>query len=575
MDNDQPLQVALSCLLSAFEPRLGDRAGGRYELKVRLRGSGPAQTFLARDHQTGRDVTLTLFDPARSDAGAWSAFAGVVATASASRISALELPHVPAASPSPPYCVSDPPRARSLDQLREGGADLPWQKVLALGERLVEALSMVYGATHVAHRALTPSRCVITQDDQIRVLDYGVAEFEPSEGRPDDTGYRAPEQRQGPGDHRSDMYSLGAILFELIAGERPSGKTAPRLRSILSGVPDEVDEFFARALARDPAKRFGDLAVMRATMRRLLGLSAEERPERVAAVRGEVDRESIRSEGEGALVPDFGRTNVAIEPPLSRAAAAAGPAEPIVVLRPGLLPSTATALNRASSPLLPDFTTEVLPAAPLPQPPSSAPAEPQLQRRVRAEPRPSPIDPPTEQVMRIGPAPAPSLSPAPSARTMSVDELPTMVKLSTRRTPRGHSKGAVADSGARASDHVAPLVDKTEAVQCPVLRAPADKTEVLGRVSVRPPVDRTEVLSSQRFGGPPELTTLVLSDASVTASGTKELSQAEETSLPQMSVIGGAAGASAPWSVQKKLIAVNLVFVAIILTGLLIRVMLQ
>lgn len=254
-----------------FPPDLGARVAGRYELKSRLRGSGACWTVVARDRHTGRDVGLMLVEPQRCEAASWEAFARIVRLAGSSGASGLALPQdVPAVAPDPPHCVVDP--SRGLDHVREREGNWPWQRALALGERVAEILQTAHAGLGVAHRALLPSRCVLTERGEVLVLDYGVAEFEPAGGRADDAGYRAPEQELGRGDALSDVYSLAAIVFELISGKRPSTKTPARLRSILPGIPREVDELFARALSRDPSRRPAAMAAFRGAMREALGL---------------------------------------------------------------------------------------------------------------------------------------------------------------------------------------------------------------------------------------------------------------------------------------------------------------
>ena len=142
----------------------------------------------------------------------------------------------------------------------------------AHAQRAAEILHAAHAATGVAHRVLTPSRCAVTVRDDVRVLDFGVAELEL--GRLEEAGYRAPEQQQGGGDARSDVYTLAVILFELISGQNLAGKPPPRLRSLVA-VPRPVDEFMAKALSQDPAQRF-DLLTMRAALRELLGVAAVE-----------------------------------------------------------------------------------------------------------------------------------------------------------------------------------------------------------------------------------------------------------------------------------------------------------
>lgn len=268
----------------SFAPRLGERFAGRHELKALLRGSGAAWTFAARDHHAGRDISLLLFDPARSLAPAWAEFAKVVALARAARIPGLVLPQaVSATPPTPLCCIAEPQVGDGFDRLREREGPLSWRRALGLGECIARVLEAAHAATQVGHRALTAGRCIAVGHDEVLVLDYGVAELEPEEGRPDDAGYRAPEQESARGDHRSDIYALAAILYELICGKRPSLRTPPCLRALVPGIPQAVDELFIKALARDPARRFLNIGEMRAGMRELLGLRPGAGPDEANA----------------------------------------------------------------------------------------------------------------------------------------------------------------------------------------------------------------------------------------------------------------------------------------------------
>ncbi|MDC0715788.1 hypothetical protein [Nannocystis bainbridge] len=243
-------------------PQPGDRLAGRYKLLTRVRGEGAAHVYLAHDGHA--EVGLLAVDPARCDPRDWVVFTDVVAFASAARIPGLALFHGLSAAPAPPFCLAHASGRTLAHLLREEGP-IAWQRALALGERLATILAAVESTLGIAHRALTPDRCVLTSDHDLHILDYGVAEIEPF-ASPDDATHRAPEQRRGPGDHRSDVYSLAAILFELIAGERPSGRLTPRLRSSVRDAPQHVDDLFARALAPDPERRYPDLESLRVAL---------------------------------------------------------------------------------------------------------------------------------------------------------------------------------------------------------------------------------------------------------------------------------------------------------------------
>ncbi|MFZ6182409.1 serine/threonine protein kinase [Nannocystis pusilla] len=258
-------------MAGTFPPRIGDRIAARYELVTLLRGSGIAHAFVAHDHHVGQNVELVAYHPECAHPNLWSAFARVIATAAAARIVPLVLPRgVADSAPVPPYCIAEPQTLRSLDRLRAQGP-IPWQRALAIGERIAEVLEKTQVATKVAHRALLPTRCLVSARDEVKVLDYGVAELEV--GRAEASPYRAPEPNSDPGDSRSDVYSLGAILFELLTGQRCTEAPLPRLRSRIAA-PPSIDDFLAAALSQDPKQRHGDIAAMRARMRELLGLGA-------------------------------------------------------------------------------------------------------------------------------------------------------------------------------------------------------------------------------------------------------------------------------------------------------------
>ena len=256
-------------MAGTFAPQLGDVVAERYELLAPLRSSSSGPTFLAQDEYTAMTVALTLFDPARADRTAWAAYAKAVEAAAAARIAGVVLPQsVPPAPPEPPHAAIEAPVARDLERLRDAG-QVPWQRAVSIVERIAALLDQLHSATRLAHRALTPQRCLVDSQDQVQLLDFGVAELERKAG--DDPSYRAPEQRDGPGDARSDVYSLAIILFELVSGERP--REASRLRKLVP-VPSGLDTCLTAALAADPRERPADTQAFRVALRELVGLPA-------------------------------------------------------------------------------------------------------------------------------------------------------------------------------------------------------------------------------------------------------------------------------------------------------------
>ncbi|MDC0716778.1 serine/threonine protein kinase [Nannocystis bainbridge] len=256
----------------SFPPRVGDRIANRYKLTAFVRGDGPAQVFRAQDAQGG-GVVLVVFDPARCEPDTWASFAQLIEVTTAAALPGLSLLQgVSETPPSPPHCLAEVDLGRSFDSLRAEEGRLPWQRALSLGEQAAAILEEVEATIGLPHRALTGARCSVGAQGQVKLLDYGIAELEPIEGRADELGYRAPEQQKGPGDAASDVFSLAVILFEMIAGERPSPKQARSLRSLVPEVPPAVDELLAQALAVEPEARPPNAAALRASLREVLGI---------------------------------------------------------------------------------------------------------------------------------------------------------------------------------------------------------------------------------------------------------------------------------------------------------------
>jgi len=160
---------------------------------------------------------------------------------------------------------------------------IPLDQVRQIGRQLASALAAAH-AQGVIHRDLKPANIHVTSDGAIKILDFGVAKFATAHtgdatdlhpdptlgGNPGTPNYMAPEQLFGRGvDARSDIYSLGVILYQMVTGRRPydaSGaiqlavamsKDAPRPPSAFNpDVPPDLEETIMTALEREPENRF-------------------------------------------------------------------------------------------------------------------------------------------------------------------------------------------------------------------------------------------------------------------------------------------------------------------------------
>ena len=127
----------------------------------------------------------------------------------------------------------------------------------------------------VIHRDIKPSNIMLTNDNDVRIIDFGIAILRDSdiskiEGIAGSPSYMSPEQVQGADlTPASDLYSLGAVMYELLTGFRPFRAsslskllnqivyaTPPPIHTLRLGVPEELEEIVAVALQKDPANRF-------------------------------------------------------------------------------------------------------------------------------------------------------------------------------------------------------------------------------------------------------------------------------------------------------------------------------
>jgi serine/threonine-protein kinase len=176
---------------------------------------------------------------------------------------------------------------------------LPVKQVMRYGEQVADALSAAH-QIGIIHRDLKPANIMITSRDHVKLLDFGLAKFASGAlaGDPDATGlqsltvagsivgtlcYMSPEQAQGkPADGRSDIFSFGAVLYELATGQRAftgdNGismlssvlKDEPtRVMAIAPGIPPILSDLIHRCLQKDPNARFQSMAEVHHTLQLL------------------------------------------------------------------------------------------------------------------------------------------------------------------------------------------------------------------------------------------------------------------------------------------------------------------
>jgi serine/threonine protein phosphatase PrpC len=274
-----------------YELKPGETLDGRFLILETISRSGMATIFKATDLTTKETVAVKVpLMQFESDAGFYSRFQREEEIGRR-----LDHPYILKFIPiederrSRPYIVTEYLRGYTLSHLLNSVRPLPEKDAIELAGRLCDALAYMH-EHGVVHRDLKPQNIMLCYDDTIRIMDFGIARakegrrltftgFTPAVGTPD---YMAPEQVKGKrGDERTDIYSLGAILYEMVVGVTPfegesenpftimnarvtGDPVAPRKRN--PGVSPEVEEIILHAMERDPKSRYQSAASMKAEL---------------------------------------------------------------------------------------------------------------------------------------------------------------------------------------------------------------------------------------------------------------------------------------------------------------------
>lgn len=259
-----------------------------YDIQEKLGQGGMGEVFLARDTKLGRDVALK-FLPASHQADR-EARARLLREAQAvsklihANIVAI---HAIEHADNNDFIVMEYVRGESLDEVIASRA-ITVRQAIAYARELVDALSLAH-SEGVVHRDIKTSNVIISERGQAKMLDFGLATFSGATQLTEagstmgTMAYMAPEQIEGGKiDHRSDLFSIGVVFYEMIAGRRPfDGATRATLAHAIqtrapeplarykSDVPDEVQRIIEKALRKNPDERYQSAADMLADLRAL------------------------------------------------------------------------------------------------------------------------------------------------------------------------------------------------------------------------------------------------------------------------------------------------------------------
>jgi serine/threonine protein kinase len=277
--------------------KAGVVVGGRYRLVEPLASGGMGTVWRARHVELDVDVAVKVMSEELLLAP--SALARFQREAKAA--AQLRSAHVVqvfdyGVQDGQPYLAMELLHGEDLRSYLERKGALPLGRAAQIVEALAKALRLAHAAG-IVHRDLKPANVFLHQtgeDEVVKVLDFGIAKDlapQPDALRTSSSTvvgsplYMSPEQvRGGDLDHRTDLWSLAVVLFEMVTGRQPFEGTSlgdvfarivaddiPTASSLLPGLPASIDAFFERALARPVAKRFQSAIELAAEFRKLTG----------------------------------------------------------------------------------------------------------------------------------------------------------------------------------------------------------------------------------------------------------------------------------------------------------------
>jgi beta-lactam-binding protein with PASTA domain/predicted Ser/Thr protein kinase len=275
--------------LSDLTGRMLDR---RYHVRSRIAHGGMATVYLATDTRLDREVALKVMhaDLAR-DADFVARFIG-----EAKSVAKLSHPNIvgvydQGADGQYLYLAMEYVPGRTLRELLRERGWLPWQEALAVMDPVLAGLSAAHQAG-IVHRDVKPENVLLTADGRVKVVDFGLARATAAVGNTragqiiGSVNYIAPEQVTGaPTDARTDVYSAGIMLFEMLTGRQPfTGETplalayahvnsdVPVVSTVVGGIPPSVDQLMRAVTSRDPNQRPPDAGVFLRVTRTMRGM---------------------------------------------------------------------------------------------------------------------------------------------------------------------------------------------------------------------------------------------------------------------------------------------------------------
>ena len=258
------------------------RQVGRYEIRERLGRGGMATVFRAHDPQIGRDVAIKFLHASLCEDDEYrSRFLREARAAGGLSHPNIVTVHDVGEIQGRPYMAMELLSGDSLSDVMAGGQLLPVREVVIIGIQLARALDYAH-QRGIVHRDIKPGNIMRLKGTQtIKVTDFGIAHMDAPAGAGGEhrtrmgdilgtPQYMSPEQTQGDKiDGRSDLFSAGIVLYQLLTGQRPfqgdslvtlalkiSKEDPPPMEKLRPGLPGALRRIVERCLAKSPDRRF-------------------------------------------------------------------------------------------------------------------------------------------------------------------------------------------------------------------------------------------------------------------------------------------------------------------------------
>jgi Tol biopolymer transport system component len=279
---------------------------GRYEIRSKIGEGGMGEVYLARDTQLGRDVAVKVLPSTYSDdADRLHRFEQEACAASALNHPNILSIYDVGTHDGSPYVISELLQGQTLRQ-RISGTTLAQKRAIDYALQIAHGLAAAH-EKGIVHRDLKPDNLFITNDGRVKILDFGLAKLtgagntelsqtsiptrrvDTDPGKVMGTvGYMSPEQLKGRQvDHRSDIFSFGAILYEMLSGRRAfhGESAAETMSAILKEDPPDLSEtnqrispalerLVSRCLEKNPESRFHSASDLAFALEALSGSGA-------------------------------------------------------------------------------------------------------------------------------------------------------------------------------------------------------------------------------------------------------------------------------------------------------------